>query len=200
MKAVYLLMTGILAAVLLARPCRAETFEGTVEAIQGDQVTILARSATLPRVGDRLEVQVSMPDVGRAIVATVVVTRVQGRSVQAKVERTVGQVGKGQAVRAPAAALPGPSPSADAARVWLGAFVRDVYRDQARAAGLDHPNGKRPRIPETSSCQETVTATATWIPATRTEKLSAMAQKTPGARIGVPATRGAFISRQSTAP
>lgn len=137
-------MMAILAAILAARAGHAEALQATVESVQGEQVKIVPKPSTpLPGAGDRLEVLVNVADVGQAVVATVIVTRIQGNSIEAKVERATGQIKKGQEVRAAAAdsSRSLPPPGVSDSKAWTGVFLREAYRDQALAAGLDHTFG-----------------------------------------------------------
>lgn len=76
-----------------------------VSDVQNDTVHFLVSGAG-PTVGQRWEVFVDVPDVGSAVVATVVVTAVQQNSIAARIEQATGRVLPGQKVRPTGAQSP----------------------------------------------------------------------------------------------
>jgi formylglycine-generating enzyme required for sulfatase activity/WD40 repeat protein len=89
---------------------------GQVKEIQGETIRFLADSEFQPVAGDRIEIYVEVPGVGPAVVATAVVTGVEGDHVLAKVERTIGKISAGQKIRAAASGSPITPPKSDVRR------------------------------------------------------------------------------------
>lgn len=82
---------------------------GTVAEVQGNRVKIEADFEFLPSKGDRIEVYVDVPEVGPAVVATAIVTGIEGDHVLAEIERSIGNVKPGQKVRSVGGDAEGPA-------------------------------------------------------------------------------------------
>jgi hypothetical protein len=89
---------------------------GQVKEIQGETIRFLADSEFQPVAGDRIEIYVEVPGVGPAVVATAVVTGVEGDHMLAKVERNIGKISAGQKIRAAASGSPITPPKSDVRR------------------------------------------------------------------------------------
>lgn len=135
------------AVLLAARTGLAAQDHGTITDVQDAKILIALEGGATPKEGDRVEIFVEIEGIGQARVAAGTVTTVLGKSALAEVQQATGTVQIGQKVRIVAASTPAPAgdtaapATAEQTSSWLGAYVREVYRDQATAAGLDHPFG-----------------------------------------------------------
>ena len=88
----------ILSVFLVTSPLAAVEIPGTVASVDGDTITITAKSEFVPNEGDAVEVFVDVPGVGKALVASAKVTSVSGDGIVAKVVESTGRVAAGQQV------------------------------------------------------------------------------------------------------
>lgn len=84
----------------------AEEIDGKVATVAGKSITIASSSNFLPAVGDKFGVFVEIPGVGKASVATGIVTRVTDGVIVATIEKSTGTVKLGQIV-----SIEAPSPT-----------------------------------------------------------------------------------------
>lgn len=71
---------------------------GKVSEVGDKTITINVSSNLLPIAGDKLDVYVEIPDVGKAVVGTGTVTSVEGDTIFAKIDKATGRVAAGQLV------------------------------------------------------------------------------------------------------
>src|SRR3712207_6665729 len=73
---------------------------GKVRSVSGETVVVAIDGESLPNLGDKAEVYYKLPGVEEEIsVATGKVEKVEGESIQLKVESAIGQLAKDQLVR-----------------------------------------------------------------------------------------------------
>jgi len=107
---------------------------GVVASVKNNELSIKPDAKFKPSIGDRIRITVKLPDVGEAVVATVVVTRIDNNRVYTRVEKATGQVKIGQIVRAESTTTEPPVPP-DPVR-----YLR-VKAAAARAGQSDQPRG-----------------------------------------------------------
>lgn len=76
---------------------RAAEISGTVRAVNGETITVATTGDNVPNVGDKAEIFFKLAGVeGEIFVATGSVVKVEGDSIQVKIEKATGEVAKDQ--------------------------------------------------------------------------------------------------------
>lgn len=145
-----LTVSAVVLFVLIAQieaAAAAADFAGQIARVQGDRLLIAPSPGATFQEGEPVEIIVQIDGVGEAQVATGAILSMLDKSAVAEVQEATGRLVVGQQVRSLAAELTAQPPAApvpdasETTKVWMGAFVREVYRDQALQAGLEHPFG-----------------------------------------------------------
>lgn len=106
------IICALFANLTVASAHAAAPTTGTIDSIQGDRISVRNLDSA---VGDRLEVFIELPNVGAAVVGTLVVIETREDLIIAKIAQATGRIEAGQKVRsiaglpaAPAASPPSP--------------------------------------------------------------------------------------------
>ncbi len=127
----------------------AAEIKGTVAKVAGQDITIKITSDFLPVAGDKLDVYVEIPNIGKAVVGRGAVATVDGETVVAKIDKATGKLVVGQL-----ATITSPKPrkrQATKVPILIGRSAKDAKKaieDAGYVAkvqvGVDAPKGVKP--------------------------------------------------------